>query len=94
MYWTSRRSVHALHAWVFNDTIVYMKKAVHPKYFEATVQCACGNAFSVGSTKEKLEIEICSSCHPFYTGGSKIIDTAGRVEKFKARLAKKKPARP
>ena len=56
------------------------------------MQCACGNSFSVGSAthKDVLEIEICSACHPFYTGGSKLVDTAGRVEKFKARLAKKK----
>ncbi|OHA89308.1 MAG: 50S ribosomal protein L31 [Candidatus Zambryskibacteria bacterium RIFCSPHIGHO2_01_FULL_43_25] len=65
-----------------------MKKDLHPKYFEkAQVVCACGNTFTVGSTKEKLEVEICSSCHPFYTGTEKIIDTAGRVEKFKTRQA-------
>lgn len=67
-----------------------MKKAVHPTYYEATVKCACGNTFKVGSTKKALEVEICSKCHPFYTGGSKLVDTAGRVEKFKQRLAKKK----
>lgn len=65
-----------------------MKKDTHPKYFpNAAVVCACGNKFSIGSTKEKIEIEICSNCHPFYTGTEKIIDTAGRVEKFKARRA-------
>lgn len=67
-----------------------MKKDIHPTYYHATVSCACGNAFTVGSTKEKLDVEICSSCHPFYTGTSKMVDTAGRVEKFKQRLAKKK----
>ncbi|MDP3770203.1 MAG: 50S ribosomal protein L31 [bacterium] len=67
-----------------------MKKDIHPTYYKATVSCACGNTFTVGSTKEKLDIEICSSCHPFYTGTSKMVDTAGRVEKFKQRLAKKK----
>lgn len=67
-----------------------MKKNIHPTYYKATVSCACGNTFTVGSTKEKLEIEICSSCHPFYTGSKKVLDTAGRVEKFKQRLAKKK----
>jgi len=67
-----------------------MKKDVHPAYYQAKVRCACGNVFTVGSTKQKLDVEICSNCHPFYTGGSKIIDTAGRIEKFKARLAKKK----
>ena len=70
-----------------------MKKDIHPPYYQAKVSCACGNAFTVGSTKQTLEVEICSNCHPFYTGGSKIVDTAGRVEKFKARLAKKKPAK-
>ena len=67
-----------------------MKKEIHPTYHQAKVDCACGNVFTVGSTKEKLEVEICSACHPFYTGTSKVIDTAGRVEKFKQRLAKKK----
>lgn len=67
-----------------------MKKDIHPAYYQAKVNCACGKAFVVGSTKEKLEVEICSSCHPFYTGTAKLVDTAGRVEKFKARLAKKK----
>ncbi len=67
-----------------------MKKDTHPAYYQATVRCACGNAFTVGSTKKELEVEICSACHPFYTGGSKIVDTAGRIERYKARLAKKK----
>ena len=66
-----------------------MKKDVHPKYFpEAAIKCVCGNSFTVGSTKEKINVEICSNCHPFYTGESKLIDTAGRVEKFKTRRAK------
>ena len=70
-----------------------MKTEIHPKYFpSAKVACACGNSFSVGSTKEKIEIEICSNCHPFYTGNEKIIDSAGRVERFKARRAAAKPA--
>jgi large subunit ribosomal protein L31 len=65
-----------------------MKTDTHPTYFpEAKVTCACGNKFAVGSTKEKIEVEICSNCHPFYTGNDKIMDTAGRVEKFKARRA-------
>lgn len=72
-----------------------MKAEIHPTYFpKAKVTCACGNSFEVGSTKEKIEVEICGACHPFYTGNEKIIDTAGRVEKFKARMAKaKKSAR-
>ena len=68
-----------------------MKKDIHPKYYpEATARCACGNTFKVGSTKELIEIEICSACHPFYTGTEKIVDTLGRVEKYKERLSKKK----
>jgi len=67
-----------------------MKKDIHPAYHTAKVNCACGNTFTVGSTKAHLDIEICAACHPFYTGGSKLVDTAGRVEKFKQRLAKKK----
>lgn len=65
-----------------------MKTETHPTYFpSAKVTCACGNSFSVGSTREKIEVEICSNCHPFYTGNDKVMDTAGRVEKFKARRA-------
>lgn len=66
-----------------------MKKDTHPKYYNAQVRCACGNTFPVGSTKEFIEVEICSKCHPFYTGKGKIMDTLGRVEKFKKRAAKK-----
>jgi len=68
-----------------------MKKDIHPKYYpKATVRCSCGNIFTVGSTKEFMEIEICAKCHPFYTGKEKIVDTMGRVEKFRKRAAKKK----
>lgn len=67
-----------------------MQKDIHPKYYdEAPVICACGNKFTVGSTKEKLLVEICSACHPFFSGQDKIIDTAGRVEKFKRRQSRK-----
>jgi large subunit ribosomal protein L31 len=66
-----------------------MKKAIHPKYYpKAKVKCACGNIFEVGSTQPEIEIEICSACHPFYTGKEKIIET-GQVEKFRAKLSKK-----
>jgi large subunit ribosomal protein L31 len=66
-----------------------MKTDLHPTYFkEAKVVCACGATFTVGSTREKIDVDICSNCHPFYTGESKLIDTAGRVEKFKTRRAK------
>lgn len=68
-----------------------MKKDIHPQYYQKTkVTCSCGNTFEVGSTQEKIQVEICSACHPFYTGTQKLIDTAGRVDKFKARLAKTK----
>ncbi len=66
-----------------------MKVDTHPKYFEkATVTCACGAVFTVGSTKEKIQVEICSNCHPFYTGNEKVLDTAGMVDKFRSRAAK------
>lgn len=66
-----------------------MKAEIHPTYFEnANVVCACGNKFSVGSTKEKITVEICSNCHPFYTGTEKTLDAAGMVDKFKSRAAK------
>ncbi len=67
-----------------------MKKDIHPKYYpSARVQCACGNTFTVGSIKESLEVEICSQCHPFYTGKEKMVDTMGQVQKFRKRLEKK-----
>lgn len=66
-----------------------MKSEIHPKYFSnAKVTCACGNSFTVGSTQESIQVEICSECHPFYTGKDKVIDIAGRVERFKARRNK------
>ena len=66
-----------------------MKSDTHPTYFpEAAVTCACGRTFAVGSTKEKLAVEICSNCHPFYTGKQNLIDTAGRVERFHAMVKK------
>ena len=60
-----------------------MKQGIHPKYYVAKVTCACGNTWYVGSTKKEIRVEICSKCHPFYTGTQKLVDTAGRVEKFK-----------
>lgn len=66
-----------------------MKKDIHPKYNpSAEAQCACGAKFKIGSTLDKIDVEICSACHPFYTGNEKIVDTAGRVEKFKTRLSR------
>jgi large subunit ribosomal protein L31 len=68
-----------------------MKKDIHPKYYEkAKAVCACGNVFEIGSTKPELSIELCSSCHPFYTGKQKLVDTARRVEKFQAKVAASK----
>ena len=65
-----------------------MKAEIHPKYYDsAKAICACGASYLIGSTKEEIHVEICSSCHPFYTGNEKIIDTAGRVERFKKRSA-------
>lgn len=70
-----------------------MKKEIHPTYVkEAEITCACGNSFKVGSTLGEIHVEICSECHPFYTGKQKLIDTARRVEKFQEKLAKKAKA--
>jgi large subunit ribosomal protein L31 len=60
-----------------------MKKGIHPEYVECTITCACGNTFTTRSTKKDIRVEICSQCHPFFTGKQKFIDSAGRVEKFK-----------
>jgi large subunit ribosomal protein L31 len=64
-----------------------MKKDIHPQYGEAKVRCACGNEFVTGSTKESIRVEICSKCHPFFTGKQKLMDTAGRVERFRRKYA-------
>jgi len=71
----------------------YMKKDTHPTYFpDAQVICACGNAFQAGSTVKEIQVELCSNCHPFYTGKQKLVDTARRIEKFQERSAKKSDA--
>ncbi len=63
-----------------------MKEKIHPKYYnDAQVVCSCGNTWTTGSTKKQLRVELCSKCHPFFTGERKMIDTAGRVERFKQR---------
>ena len=63
-----------------------MKEKIHPKFYEdAQVVCSCGNTFTIGSTKKQLRVELCAKCHPFFTGERKMIDTAGRVERFKQR---------
>lgn len=65
-----------------------MKEGIHPKYQECVIACACGYSFESRSTKPGIKVEICSNCHPFFTGKQKLIDTAGRVEKFQRRFAK------
>lgn len=62
-----------------------MKAKIHPEYVEATVHCACGNTFTTHATKSELRTEVCSACHPFFTGEQRIVDTAGRVDRFKRR---------
>ena len=63
-----------------------MKAKIHPEYYtDATVTCSCGNTFTTGSTRKMLKVELCSKCHPFFTGEQRIVDTAGRVERFKRR---------
>jgi large subunit ribosomal protein L31 len=66
-----------------------MKQGIHPDYVMATVHCSCGNTFQTRSTKGDMRVEICSNCHPFYTGKQKLVDTGGRVERFQRRYAKK-----
>jgi len=65
-----------------------MKQGIHPEYQIATVRCSCGNTFQTRSTASDLRVEICSNCHPFYTGKQKLVDTGGRVERFQRRYAK------
>jgi len=63
-----------------------MQTGIHPDYKETVIKCACGNVIETGSTKENISIEICSACHPFYTGKQKLVDTGGRVDKFRKRF--------
>ena len=65
-----------------------MKPGIHPEYPEVTITCACGASYATRSTRKKISVEICSSCHPFFTGKQKLIDTAGRVERFRRKYAK------
>jgi large subunit ribosomal protein L31 len=64
-----------------------MKKGIQPKYKDITASCACGNEFTTGSTLDSIRVEICSACHPFFTGKQKLVDTAGRVERFQRKYA-------
>ena len=67
-----------------------MRPKIHPKYYpEASITCACGNAWNVGSTQEKIRTDVCSKCHPFYTGEQRIVDTAGQVDRFMKRLERR-----
>lgn len=66
-----------------------MKSGIHPKYEESKVTCACGETFTTRSTKKEIHIEICSACHPFFTGKQKLVDTAGRIERFQKKYGKK-----
>ncbi len=66
-----------------------MKEKIHPKLYETTITCVCGNVIHTRSTKQNIRVEICSNCHPFFTGKQKFVDSAGRVEKFQKRYAKK-----
>ena len=65
-----------------------MKEKIHPNWVKSTVVCACGNTFETGGTKPMLRVEVCSNCHPFFTGQQRIVDTAGQVERFMRRMAK------
>lgn len=69
-----------------------MKADIHPKYMKATVHCACGETWTTSSTKPEIRLEICSNCHPFFTGKQKLIDTAGRVERFNRKYGRKSEA--
>lgn len=65
-----------------------MKAKIHPKYYEITVKCACGHKTTVGAATESIHVEICSNCHPFYTGKQKLVDTAGRIDKYNRKFQK------
>ena len=67
-----------------------MKKDIHPEYKKTVIKCVCGNEIETGSVLDDITVEICSNCHPFYTGNQKIVDTEGRIEKFKKRYSSKK----
>lgn len=68
---------------------IFVKEGIHPDYKQTTITCACGNVIETGSTKENIQVEICSNCHPFFTGKQKLVDTGGRVEKFNRRFNRK-----
>jgi large subunit ribosomal protein L31 len=65
-----------------------MKDTIHPDYFQTTITCACGNVIEAGSTRKDIRVEICSQCHPFFTGKQKLVDSAGRIERFRKKYEK------
>ena len=65
-----------------------MKKGIHPRYQTTTITCSCGNSWQTGSTKQNMRVDVCSKCHPFFTGEQRIVDTAGRVERFNRRFSR------
>jgi large subunit ribosomal protein L31 len=75
--------------WIPNDQENEMKDGIHPQYQKAIVTCVCGNTFETRSTRGNIHVEICSNCHPFFTGKQKLVDSAGRVERFNKKYAKK-----
>jgi large subunit ribosomal protein L31 len=83
---SSVRSGRPIGDWNLIEAGVAMKQGIHPTYIEATVVCACGNSFQTLSVKPVLKVDICSKCHPFFTGQQRILDTAGRVERFRKRF--------
>jgi large subunit ribosomal protein L31 len=82
----ARAPAHATAAAILNHE---MKAEIHPEYVEAHVRCTCGNEFTTRSTQAEIHVEICSNCHPFYTGKQKLVDTGGRVERFRRRQARR-----
>jgi len=74
---------------LFSNEVLTLKEGIHPKYFEATVTCGCGNTFKTGSTKKELRVDVCSKCHPFFTGRQRDVKAGGRIEKFNKRYNKK-----
>jgi len=73
---------------IYSEARKTMKPDIHPAYHQITAKCACGNEITLGSVNTSLNVEICAACHPFFTGKQKLIDTAGRIEKFKKKYAK------
>ena len=75
--------------YVDEKEVKQMKEGIHPNYEQTTIRCNCGNVFTTGSTKKEIRVEICSKCHPFYTGKQKLVDTGGRVDRFNKRFGLK-----